>query len=143
MPENYTPPGSTVDYVVPSGSDTADGPQAFKDFADSMPATNNSITVNTSTTSVTLAAGDSGTIIAMEPSSGDLNVTIPAGLPAGTNVVVAHTGPSATAVVKLVPSGTTVHDTTLLRINQYRMFTLLHLGGDVWVVGSGGVAATS
>jgi hypothetical protein len=139
MPELY-PDAAEGPYTVPSGDDVADGPKAFRDFADSMPVPKDNFTVVSKTADFTLTAGEEGALFAVAPNSGTIDVTVPTGMRSGYACVIAHVGGVATHDVALVAaSGVTIQDVTLLRTKQYRMTSLVHLGGETWITCMGGI----
>lgn len=149
MPENYTPTGSTHVFVVPADGEAADGPKAFKDFADSLPnIPEDGLTpVVFTQASLTLAPIHSGVYLACVPSGGNLTVTIPSDvpieptdrpLPLGFTIAIGHMGPSAgTIVIVKGQVGVVIQNRDSLTVDQYRTAVLLKAGPNLWQVISG------
>lgn len=152
MPEKYRPKGSNVEYTVPTLDEPADGPLAFRDFADSIPQNlSPAIVINRKTANYTLAATDNGSVVSMDTTAGDLTVTLPANspefnAPIGAVIVVANFGKTRNKKVTIsAASGVTLRDLSVRTVELYRMAALLQVEKDSWVInaGTGGAPAPS
>lgn len=77
MGQPYTPPNSTVTYVVPSADESADGPKAFKEFADTIPALGGPISPITRVDADhTITQGDVGGLVVCDTTASDLTLHI-------------------------------------------------------------------
>jgi hypothetical protein len=150
MPENYKPAGSDVTYVVPSLNDAADGPQAFRDFADTIPkALSPAVGVHIKAANYTLTVGDNGSLVSMDTSAGDLTVTLPVNSPTflapiGAVIVVGNTGKVRGKKVTIIAaSGVTLRDSAVRVIELFRMVSLIQVEKDSWIInaGTGGAPA--
>lgn len=144
MSEKYRPEGSDVEYVVPSLDDPADGPQAFRDFADSIPTSlSPAIIIHKQESDYTLAVGDLGCIVEIDTSSGSKTVTVPndkdGAFPIGAVVVVTNTGSNRKALVTVVAdTGVTIKDTSVRKISHNRMVALVKIDPNFWLINAGG-----
>lgn len=143
MPENYTPPGSDVTYVVPALGDPADGPHDFRQFADSIPASmSTAIPVKPVATDYTVGKDDVGCLLAVDTSSKNILVTVPVttdtDFPIGSVVTVSNVGTSRSGRVTVVgASGVTLKDTRDRDVPQYRMKGLMKTAENFWLIVAG------
>lgn len=143
MPEPYTPPGGKVTYTVPSLNDQADGPQAFRDFADSIPKDlSAAVPINSKSGDYTLEVSDNGSIVMVDTSGGNRTVTLPAhaaaAFPIGAVVVVGNTGTNRKGDVLIAPAaGVTIRDTTVRKVNWNKMAALVQVTQDSWIINAG------
>ena len=148
MPENYTPSGSSVIYTVPQGTDTADGPKAFQDFADSVYVAYDSLMVSEHFADVTLAAHDEGTMLAVDTvaANADVTVTVPDNatvpLPVGFTVAVANLGGGGFKVKLAKGPGVVIQDQGFLQVEDYRITTLVKISTNFWLVQAGSATYT-
>lgn len=143
MPEKYRPQGSTVDYTVPSLDDPADGPEAFREFANSIPqAFSPTIPVNNVAADYTLKATDEGALIAFDCTAKNLTVTVPtnaaAAMPIGTCIVVGCLGTNRrAALVVSAQAGVVLRDLAVRKIGYARMAALIKVEADSWIINAG------
>ena len=143
MPENYTPPGSSVVYTVPEGTDTADGPKAFQEFADSVYVAHDALIVSDHFANYTLADYDEGTMLAVDTTAAwaDVTVTVPDNatvpLRVGFVVAVANVGDGGFKVKLAKGSGVVIQDQGFLAVEDYRITTLVKISTDFWLVQAG------
>lgn len=143
MPEPYRPAGSDVEYTVPSLDDPADGPLAFRDFADSIPTNlSPAIVVHQKDADCTLCAADMGCLVEVDTTAGDHTVTVPndadAPMPIGTVIVVGNVGKTRKRFVSIVAaSGVTIKDMAVRKISLYRMAALIKVDANYWIINAG------
>lgn len=143
MPEPYTPDGSKVTYTVPSLDDPADGPQAFRDFADSIPpGLSAAIPIRIKTADYTLALDDEGAGVFFDTTTESHRVTVPAhssvAFPVGTAIVIGNVGTNKEGNVQITPAdGVTVRDTAVRKVGLNRMAVLLQVEQDSWIINAG------
>lgn len=141
--EPYTPEGSTVAYTVPSLDDPADGPEAFRRFADSIPPfAGPAVPVRPVSADYTLVKDDMGGMVAFDTTASDLRVTVPTNatlsVPVGSVVVIANTGSTRKKKVTIVGAdGVTIRDLSDRDVQQYRMASLIKVGADFWLISAG------
>jgi len=151
MPEKYRPEGSTVEYVIPSLDDPADGPVAFKDFADSIPpALSPVVPIHVKTADYTLTAADDGSLVSFDCTSKDLNVTVPKStsvdFPVGSVIVVGCLGTNRKSSLTIIAEdGVTLRDLAVRKVAWSRMAALIKIEQDSWIInaGTGGGTPTS
>jgi hypothetical protein len=151
MPEKYRPEGSSVEYTVPSLDDAADGPEAFRDFADSIPKSlSSAIPISNVAADYTLKATDDGGLVAFDCTAKDLTVTIPANatanLPVGSCIVVGCLGTNRKASLTITAAdGVTLRDLAVRKVLWSRMAALIKIDADSWIInaGTGGGTPTS
>ena len=150
MSEKYRPAGSNVEYTVPTLDEPADGPKGFRDFADSIPKDLSPVVqISKKTAAYTLLAADSGSVVSMDTSAGDLVVTLPVNsptflAPVGAVIVVANAGKTRGKKVTVVAaSGVTLRDSAVRTVELYRMVSLIQVEKDSWIInaGTGGTPA--
>ena len=148
MPENYTPPGSSVIYTVPKGTDTADGPKAFQEFADSVDVAYDALTVSDHLADWTLADFDEGTMLAVDTvaANADVTVTVPddatVPLRVGFTVAVANVGGWGFKVKLAKGPGVIIQDQGFLQVEDYRITTLVKISANFWLVQAGSATHT-
>lgn len=146
MPEPYVPDGSSVTYIVPSLDDLADGPQAFRDFADSIPAALSPLVpIMTRDADITVSEEMVGAYVRMNTQEKDLRVTVPADntvpLDTGSVIVFANVSTRKDARVTLSPAeGVSLRDSTQRRIERYASAAIIKVDANSWIIqaGSGG-----
>lgn len=116
---DYTPDGSTLVFGVPEYGEVADARETLKGFADSVAAAvdgkaDRDASLNTKTANYSLVAGDAGRIVELNVAAAN-TVTVPSGLPAGTQVLVVQLGTGQTTIV--AGSGVTIHALYGLKIS--------------------------
>jgi hypothetical protein len=146
MPEPYTPDGSQTTFTVPSLDDYADGPQAFRDFADSIPeGLSAAIPVHTHASDCVLGLDDEGAACIVDCSDTKITnytVTVPSSkavdFPIGTAVVVGNVGTNRKATVTIVPGpDVIIRDTAVRKVSNNRMVVLLKVAQDQWLINAG------
>jgi len=143
MPEKYRPEGSDVEYVVPSLDDPADGPLAFRDFADSIPsALSPAISVHRHDADYVLAMADEGALVGFDCTDADLRVTVPAhsqvDFPVGAAIVVSCLGTNRKASLTIVADeGVTLRDLAVRKVAWSRMAALIKIDQDSWIINAG------
>jgi hypothetical protein len=143
VPEPYTPPGSTVAYVVPTLDDPADGPRDFRQFADSIPPfAGPALPIHKVSADYTLTKDDMSGIVQFDTTAGDLKVTVPADadmvVPVGSVVVVSNVGSTRKKKVSIIPaSGVTVKDPADRDVQQYNMVSLIKIDTNFWLINAG------
>lgn len=143
MPEPYKPNGSDVTYTVPSLDDPADGPQAFRDFADSIPPDlSAAIPVEIKTEDYTLALKDAGAAVFFDTTTESHKVTVPAhadvAFSVGSAIVIGNVGKNKDGNVQITPAdGVTVRDTAVRKVGLNRMAVILQVEQDSWIINAG------
>lgn len=140
MPEPYKPEGSDVTFTVPSLDDAADGPQAFRDFADSIPKELSTVLeIKIKKDDYTLALSDNSEVIMFDCSDKDHSVTVPKSVfPIGSVVVVGNTGSNRKSNVTVVAeSGVTIRDVAVRKVGYGHMVALVCVEPDSWIINAG------
>jgi hypothetical protein len=140
----YTPPFSTHAYIVPDSDDVADGPEAFRRFADSMPADFDPvIPINNVSTDYTLDVSDNGGLVSVDTTDADLILTIPKlsgefTMPVGAAVAVLNFGTTRKRILTLRPeAGVLVRDLAVRKVQLYRIVVLIQIAENVWIINAG------
>jgi hypothetical protein len=143
MPEKYKPTGSSIEFTVPSLDDPADGPQAFRDFADTIPqGLAAAVPIHPKTADYSLLLEDDGCVVTVNTSTANHSVTVPAhskvAFPIGAVVVVGNVGTKRDSVVNLVAdAGVTIRDISVRTINNNHLAALIQIEQDSWIINAG------
>jgi hypothetical protein len=130
MPELY-PDAVEGPYTVPSGTDIADGPQAFRDFADSLGGLSDTLEVFELQSDHTVTAVEMGGLFTHSGSG--MTLTVESGVhPVGSVMAVSNLSDEADAVI-------TVETPNLTEtVGQYAIMSFTQVAVDVWVPNGGG-----
>lgn len=142
MPEPYTPPNSSVTYMVPSLDEPADGPKAFKDFADTIPALGGPINPITYVTSnYTITQDNVGGLVVGDPSTADFTVTIPSDqsvpIAQGYSLAIVNMGNRDGGQIRLVGGNGVVFLGNGRTIGRARVTVLVKLNANTWLISAG------
>lgn len=140
MPEPYKPHGSDVTFIVPSLDDPADGPQSFRDFADSIPKELSTVVpVTNKNADYTLTKEDNGGVVMFDTTSADHSVTVPKGVfQTGSVVVVGNTGSNRKGILTVVAAeGVTMRDLSVRKVGFGHMVALICVEPDSWIINAG------
>ena len=131
MPELYPDPVEGP-YTVPSGTDIADGPQAFRDFADSLGGLSDTLEIVEIAGDHTATAVEMGSLFTYSGLDSP-TLTIDAGLaPVGSVFAVSNLSDAA-------DSALTVDTPNLTEtVGQYAIMSFTQVAVDVWVPNGGG-----
>jgi hypothetical protein len=130
MPELY-PDAVEGPYTVPSGTDIADGPQAFRDFADSLGGLSDTLEVFELAGDHTVSAVEMGGLFTHSGSGMTLTIEEDAH-PVGSVCAVSNLSDEADAVV-------TVETPNLTEaVGQYAIMSFTQVQQNVWIPNGGG-----
>lgn len=140
----YTPPFSTHAYTVPDPNDIADGPEAFRKFADSMPAgADPIIPINLQLANYILDVSDNGKLVTLDTTAADLTLTIPKvsgafTMPVGAAVAVLNFGTTRKRVLNLkADTDVILRDLAVRKVQLYRIVVLIQIAENTWIINAG------
>lgn len=131
MPELY-PDAVEGPYTVPSDTDIADGPQAFRDFADSLGGLSDTLEVIDFTGDKTITPTEMGALFTMSDSFSCALTVLPDEHPVGSVFVVSNISDSADVVVGVETPNLSE------AVGQYAIMSFTQVQPNVWVPNGGG-----
>lgn len=123
MPENY-PEAVTGPYAIPTMAEVADAPQAFKDFADSIPIGGNIRVVDAGSAAFNITQAHSGALISCKVP--ETSITFDPGLTDGFNCAIVSTAGNVFVDPEETYQGVS-------QVRQYTMGSIVKIAGDVIV----------
>lgn len=148
MPESYTPTKSGWTVTVPSDADIADGPKAFKDFADDIPAVDaGPLTVQQAIDDLTLVQGDEGSVIAVDCVKAKVTVTVPSdattNFDIGTAIAISNVSVTPDRIIAIKgASGVTVNNKMEFEVKRFKTSVILKYAANEWLIVAGNEAVT-
>lgn len=123
MPANYPDP-VTGPYAIPTMEEVADAPQAFEDFADSIPIGGNIRVIDAGSAAFNITQAHSGALISCKVP--ETSITFDEGLTDGFNCAIVSTAGNVFVDPEEIYQGDS-------QIRQYTMGSIVKISGDVIV----------